>query len=270
MDGESIYSFSRADIRALDHAAVNDYCIPVLVLMENAARSIADTITYFESDRDVEHYRPVLILCGKGNNGGDGLALARHLVNRNFSVSIALAFNPEQTDLSHEVHTHLQIAHKMGIPIFVIDQDQPESSLDDFLGKHGLEKEPILVIDALLGTGINSPPRSSCDRIIKWINKRGRQFDSSVVAVDIPTGLDCDSGEPLGQQAVRAHLTVSLVGLKDAFFNPDASTHLGITIIGDIGIPSTLLRKFGMPHSEDILFGDNDDEDDDDFDQDEY
>jgi len=142
----------------------------------------------------------------------------------------------------------------MEIPILIIDQDHPVLSLDDFFSKHHLEEEPILLIDALLGTGISSPPRSPYDLIINWINKRGRRFKSSIVAIDIPTGLDCDTGKPLGKQAVKAHLTVSLIGLKNAFFNPNAAPYLGTTTIGDIGIPTTLLREFGSPHHEDILF----------------
>ena len=247
------YRFTRDHIRALDRAAVNDYHIPVLILMENAARNIAIETLLFELDQPNAEFRPTLIICGKGNNGGDGLATARHLINTNLPVAIALAFDPENNNLSPEVKTHLTIAQNMNIPIIPLDPDSPDETLNQFLDINNLDQQPLLIIDALLGTGITTPPREPIPRIINWINTQNNNPDTTVVAIDIPTGLDCDTGEPLGEQAVQANLTICLAGYKNACFQPQAKPYLGTITLGEIGIPHTLLKQFGQPVNESDL-----------------
>jgi len=247
--GPPIFSFSRRAIQSVDEAAVNEYGIPTLILMENAARSAADEILALEAERNSEEdfARPALILCGKGNNGGDGLALARHLANDGFAVQIILAFDPEKDSPTDAVRSHLKIANAMRLPVLTIDQKNPRSTLDQLLENVGLERAPIIIVDSLLGTGLSNPPRPPYDQLINWINQRGAQHDASVVAIDLPSGLDCDTGKPLGPTAVHAQLTVTFVGLKVGFLQPDAQLYIGDIAIGDIGAPFALSQQFGRP-----------------------
>lgn len=247
--GPPIFSFSRQAIQSVDEAAVNEYGIPTLILMENAARSVAQEILALEAERNTEQdfARPALILCGKGNNGADGLALARHLANDGFAVQIILAFDPEKDSPAEAVQSHLKIANAMRIPVLSVDQKNPQPILDQLLEEVRLANAPIIIVDSLLGTGLAKPPRPPYDQLINWINQRGAQPDTSVVAIDLPSGLDCETGQPLGPDAVHAQLTVTFVGLKDGFLQPEAQPYIGDIAIGDIGAPFALSQQFGRP-----------------------
>lgn len=251
-----IYAFDRSGIQAVDRAATEEYGIPSLLLMENAARSVADEILCLEGERGSdEPARPVLILCGKGNNGADGLALARHLHNEGFVVTLGLAFAYSEGVGTEEVQLHLEIVSAMDLPIYEVAEGQPEDALDAILVKMGVDAgAPRIVVDALLGTGLNEPPRGPFARIIKWINGQQAGDDSAVVAVDVPSGLDCDTGLPLGEDAVRADLTVTFVGLKRGFLEEVSQMYLGDLAIGDIGAPVELLARFGRIVTVDEVF----------------
>lgn len=242
---EPILVFSREAIRELDRAAVRDYGIPGIVLMENAAHQLAD-----EALRMLENRAPpaaissaadrrALICCGKGNNGGDGLALARHLVNAGIDVEILLTFDPAQAKLSEESAVNWRICKAMSIPAIVLDEADPWGTLE------ALERAD-LIVDALLGTGVTSAPRPPADAVIDWINSTGSgAWHAAILSVDIPSGLDCESGRPLGDSVVRADVTVSLVGLKTGFLELDAQPYLGEITIGDIGVPRELAHRLG-------------------------
>ena len=164
----------------------------------------------------------VVIVCGGGNNGGDGLAVARHLHNRRVRVVVALAANPDA--YRNEAAVNWQIVRAMQIPLLRGDA-----------GKSLAGREFRLVIDALFGTGLSSPPRET-----SWI---GAMNDSRVpvLAVDLPSGLDCDTGEPLGHACVRATRTVTFVAEKAGFANPSSRQYLGEVTVGDIGCPRELV-----------------------------
>src|SRR5438874_2615668 len=133
---------TRAQVREIDRLASERYLIPGIVLMENAARSATDAACDM---LDGECLGPVLILCGGGNNGGDGLAVARHLHNRGADVSIALTTRPE--DYKGDALINFNIAREMQLKIAPVVIDEiPKSSA-------------LLIIDAIFGTGLNRPPR---------------------------------------------------------------------------------------------------------------
>ncbi len=211
--------FTRDSIRKLDRLAVEQYNIPSIVLMENASHHIAAAA--LNMVRRISRPR-IIIYCGPGNNGGDGLAAARHLHNAGARVSIILSGPASR--YSGDAAINVRIAQRMKLPVRAAGR-----------GKH----PPCdLIIDALLGTGLDRPVTGVIARLIDRIN---RQI-APVLAVDIPSGLDADTGKPLGA-AIRATHTLTLAGLKLGFLNPAAREYLGKVSIGDIGIPRELAER---------------------------
>lgn len=238
-----IHIFTRAGIRELDRAALEELGIPGVVLMENAAIALAQGALDLIAARGLSR---VAIVCGHGNNGGDGFALARHLANRGHNPLI-IATAPIDR-LQADAGINARIAERMELRIIdpilalapqaaleIVLEDGPIAPTDE-------EARRILIIDALLGTGADRPVAAPMDRLVNWINGMRRR-GSTVLAVDIPTGLDADTGLPLGGPCVHADVTVTLAGIKKGFLHPDARRHTGEVIVGDIGVPPALLRK---------------------------
>jgi len=219
-------TFTREAVRQVDAAAVERYRIPSIILMENAARQVADLA--MRMLRDPARAR-VLVLCGGGNNGGDGLAAARHLHNRGVDVSIVLLKNREE--YTGDAETNLDICHAMSLRL-ADAAGEPLEALKN-LDPHDV------VIDALLGTGLASEVRGRLVHVIQWINGQS----GPVLAVDIPSGLDCDTGKPLGV-AVRAAHTITFVGVKKGFTQPEARDYTGEVTVADIGAPIELVNEF--------------------------
>ncbi len=222
--------FSRDKVRQVDAEAVETYGIPSIVLMENASRGLADRALRMldaAGRRDRGH---VLVVCGGGNNAGDGLAAARHLHNAGIRVTSVLL---RPTDgYKGDAGTNLRIDQAMGLPLLGGHED-PVGTLDG-------AGEADLIVDAVLGTGLTSAVRSPMDEVIRWVNER----PAPVLAVDIPSGLDCDRGVPLGV-AVEAAATVTFVGTKRGFLVEGADRYVGEIVIGDIGIPRELAEALG-------------------------
>ena len=230
---EHIYLFTVDAIRQLDQLAVSEYGLIGAVLMENAARSIAT-----EAMRLLEPHGPrshVLICCGPGNNGGDGLALARHLHNEYIHVELLLAFDPQSARLSEEAAMNLRVCQHMNLKM---TQASTTEAMERFAAGH--EATLHLIVDALLGTGSHSAPRPPLDRIIEWINAS----PAPVLSIDIPSGLDAQSGQAPGA-CVKANVTVALVGIKSGFLELDAQPWIGEIVIGDIGAPRELCERLG-------------------------
>jgi NAD(P)H-hydrate epimerase len=217
---------SREQVRSLDRRAIEEYGIPSLVLMENAGRGTADVLCSLSAKG------PIVICCGKGNNGGDGLVAARHLVNRGLAVKIFLF--AELASLSEEAAVHWKIVERMDIPRTVLtDADQPARELPAELARAEW------IVDALFGTGLTGPLRPPLDLVAELINLSGKK----VLAVDIPSGLDADTGLQLGA-TVRAAHTVTFVAGKKGFANPAAAQWLGQIHLVDIGAPRRLIEEF--------------------------
>jgi hydroxyethylthiazole kinase-like uncharacterized protein yjeF len=217
-------TLTRDQVRAIDHAAIHEQGIPGLQLMENASRAVADEAVAMLGG-DVTG-RAILVLCGGGNNGGDGFAAARMLDEAGARVRV-IALRPFDR-YTGDAKTNLNRCLDRGMD--VIDaSDDPMAALRQV-------DPPDLIIDALLGTGITSPVRPPVDRVIDWINAS----DAAVLAVDIPSGLDCDTGKPLGA-AVQAHTTVTFIANKIGFTRPGAEPYIGRVEVADIGTPQKLL-----------------------------
>ena len=216
--------FDRQAARSVDQAAIQEYGIPGMVLMENAARGL--TTAALEMIRNQIHPR-VLVICGDGNNGGDGYAVARHLHNHQVSVTIASQGEPHP---SSDAAVNLKICRNMKLCFIDLQ------SVDEW----NRANRPCLIIDAIFGTGLDRHVTGIWAEIINWMNSA----KVPVLAADLPSGMDCDTGEPLGC-CVRATRTVTFVGIKQGFLGLDAQKLLGDVTVADIGAPRELLERFG-------------------------
>ncbi|MGD2175620.1 MAG: NAD(P)H-hydrate epimerase, partial [Candidatus Brocadiaceae bacterium] len=206
------------------------YGIPGIVLMENAGRACADVATAMLGEPEG---RSVVVLCGKGHNGGDGSVVARHLTNHGADVRILLlASRDEVLQRADESATNLRIALNMEISVQELQNaDRVRGARRDLPGAD-------LVVDALLGTGVSGAVREPFRTAIELING----CDRPVLAVDIPSGLDCDTGEPLGI-AVRADRTVTFAASKVGLTRPGARAFTGEVQVAEISIPRTVIEQ---------------------------
>jgi NAD(P)H-hydrate epimerase len=215
---------SREQVRAIDRRAIDEFGVPGVVLMENAGRGAAEVLLSLGTQG-----RGVVVCCGKGNNGGDGFVIARHLDNRGVPVRVLLFAKPDE--LTGDAAINCEIVRRSGVPMEVRGgQPVDVEALRRELAAAGW------VVDALFGTGLAGAVRPPFDRVIVAINASGAQ----VLAVDIPSGLDCDTGAPLGP-TVRAQHTVTFVAPKVGFAEPAARAWLGTVHVVDIGAPRAAL-----------------------------
>ena len=222
--------FSRAALAEVDRRATQDFGIPVAVLMENAGRGAAEITRAYTNPES-----RVLIVAGPGNNGGDALVAARHLANRGHPVQILLTNKKEK--YSGAAASQLEIVRKMGLEI--LDEAEPAEAFKNWLSESHVDDA---VVDGIFGTGLSRPITGLIAKLITAINDSERR----VVSVDIPSGMDCDTGEPLGI-AVRAVHTISFCGMKIGFQSAAAVGYLGQVSIGDIGAPRKLLEECAVP-----------------------
>jgi len=208
---------SRDEVREVDRHAIEDLGIPGVVLMENAGRGVTEAVQDLLADVE----RPsVAVVCGRGNNGGDGYVVARHLTNAGVPVAVYLLCEPGA--LKGDARINFEIISRMAIP--VVRVNGPSDLVP--------AAEASVIVDAIFGTGLRGAVREPYNGVIRFLNELNRP----IVAVDIPSGLDCDTGKPMGV-AVRAARTVSFVAAKKGFANPASTTYTGEVIVADIGAP---------------------------------
>src|SRR5262245_58367002 len=221
---------SREQLRACDRRAIEEFGVPGVVLMENAGRGAAELLLSLGVGG------PVVVCCGKGNNGGDGFVIARHLANAGAAVRVLLFADPKE--LTGDAAVHYRVVEKMKVPVLA---PKPDETTEAWVAQQLALGDPRWdgdnwVIDALFGTGLTGPVKPPFDAVITAINA-GRR---TVVAVDIPSGLDCDTGQPQ-LPTVRADLTATFVALKKGFAAPVAKPYLGRVKVIDIGAPRAIL-----------------------------
>ena len=213
---------TKEQVRAVDSWAINTLGIPGVVLMENAGRSCAELIK--EKLKSITRPK-VCIFCGTGNNGGDGYVIARHLFNSGFKVIVVIC--DDRKKVKGDAKINLDILEKLDRQIEQLnlkDDDVP-ARVKDFT------TDADMIVDGLFGTGLSGPLRDDYIQLIESINA----CDCPVLAVDIPSGLDCDSGRPLGT-AVRASCTVTFVAVKKGFVSEGAASYTGEIYVASIGV----------------------------------
>lgn len=210
-----------AQARAIDAYAIESLGVPGIVLMENAGRSAAE-IVYAELRDPLRD--PVLILCGPGNNGGDGFVIARHLSNAGMQVSVVLSSPSERS--TGDAATNLRIYERLGG--LLLDASSPVA----LPHVHALVARAGVIVDALLGTGSSGPPHGTIAELIRLANTAPQ---ARRIAIDIPSGLDADRGIA-ADPCFRADITVTFVAAKIGFSTPAARDVLGRFEVTGIGI----------------------------------
>jgi len=221
---------TRQEVRAFDSWAINQLGIPGVVLMENAGRSCAELI---KSRLAEVSGQKVCIFCGTGNNGGDGYVIARHLLNAGFGVSVIIC--GDRRKVKGDAKLNLDILERLKQPIEELNLNAPDIPHRVEVFAAGAD----MLVDSLFGTGLSGQLGDEYKQLIESINAQGHP----VLAVDIPSGLDCDKGQPLGA-AIKATYTVTFVALKKGFISAETAVqYTGEVSVASIGIePSGNLR----------------------------
>lgn len=212
-------------VRAVDAMAIDKYGMPSLVLMENAALGCVDWLC-----KKFPSPQPTTLLCGRGNNGGDGLAIARHLINHGWPCSV-IQLGPIG-ELSADARANfriLTIGH--GLAIYVTEEPLKSEM------KQSLRNSTV-IIDALLGTGSRGAPRAPID---DWIDRANR-CTAFRTAIDLPTGIDAETGQAAGV-SFYADATLTFVAKKPAMNHPHAESIFGEIEVLPIGIPAQMMLE---------------------------
>ena len=220
-------SVSRDEMRELDRKAIEDYEIPGILLMENAGRNVAEEVMKMLNKC---HNKEIAIICGKGNNGGDGFVIARHLHNKGYDVSVFLLAKSKDVLGDGDAGLNFKIIKNMNISTNEV------LSVTDIRHMAGQISNCALIVDAIFGTGLNGELREPAMSVVIKIN----ELKIPVVSVDIPSGLDCNKGKVLGA-CIKAEMTVTFALPKKGFFVEDGPEHVGNLVVADIGIPMDLL-----------------------------
>ncbi|MBM3988243.1 MAG: NAD(P)H-hydrate epimerase [Planctomycetes bacterium] len=223
---------SREELRALDARAIAELGIPGVVLMENAGRQAAELLLaalrqqLFAGRRAPAPWR-VAVVCGTGNNGGDGYVLARHVQRAGHAVECWATGAPTTVD----ARTNHAIALRLGIRVCPLS-DAGSLASAAFAWEHC-----DALVDGLLGTGLRGAPRAEPSSVIAAMNGAGRPFK---LALDVPSGLNCDEGVAVGA-CFRADLTVTFAARKLGFAGASAAPFLGSVRVADLGFDLSAL-----------------------------
>lgn len=223
MSSKEWRTMSREQVRAVDRWAIEQVGVPGVVLMENAGRSCAGLVR--EKLQGVAEPR-VCIFCGTGNNGGDGYVIARHLINAGLKAAVVVC--GERAKIRGDAKTNLDVLEQLGHATQQLNPGDPDvaAAVRMWAG------EASMIVDALFGTGLQGQLRADYRMLVDAINALG----IPILSVDIPSGLDCDTGEPLGT-AIRAACTVTFVAVKRGFVVcPTASRYTGELYVASIGV----------------------------------
>jgi hydroxyethylthiazole kinase-like uncharacterized protein yjeF len=221
-------------MREADRRAIDEIGISSLVLMENAGRQVVAAIEAMYADLAD---RQVAVLCGRGNNGGDGFVVTRTLMQRGIAVSVFLI--GRVADVKGDARTNLEILGRLGLSVVEIADSQAwELHFSEF-------SDCTLVVDAIFGTGLNAPVTGLIESVIADVNASG----IPVVSIDLPSGLSADSHDPIGP-SIEAALTVTLAAPKLPLVLPQAETRAGDIVIADIGIPVAVIDAVDGPRVE--------------------
>lgn len=236
--------YNAEQIRNIDTIAINELRIPGILLMENASLNIYyEILDYFT---DLSPNDLFGIICGKGNNGGDGFALARHLHVNGFPVKVL--YLADENDISDDAATNLIALKKLAEKSNALELKK-YATIDDV----SFIAECTYIVDAILGTGTFGSLKEPLKSIVAAVN----EFQASKIAVDMPSGLNADTG--YGKEMFHADLTVTLAGLKKGLFFADGAANAGEVELGSIGLPDNVEQKIStnifLIEPDDAFFG---------------
>lgn len=225
---KSLRPLSRAEVREVDRLAIEDYGVPGIVLMENAGAGAARLLESLGIDG------PIVIPCGKGNNGGDGFVIARHVDLAGHAVQLLLACRPDE--IRGDAAVNLAIATRSGLAIECLAEADQAAWERNLSGADW-------IVDALLGTGAGGAPTGAVAKAIAAMNAVRARGGARILAVDLPSGLDCDTGTAAGE-CVRADVTATFVARKLGFDAAGAAGFTGAVHVIGIGAPRGVLARF--------------------------
>jgi NAD(P)H-hydrate epimerase len=235
-DNGGMLTLTREQVREIDRLAIEELGIPGIVLMENAARSVAEValdVLELQLQLTPSDAR-VAVLCGGGNNGGDGYAIARHLHNAGVAVTIDAATPPEA--MKGDALVNASVCGRMGLPMREL---RDLATIEAAAVEWGRQR---LLIDALLGTGFQGVVREPMDVAIARCNEARHRQGVFVLAVDVPSGLDCNTGHP-SNATIEAGMTVTFVAAKRGFVTEAARPYVGELAVVEIGTPPQLVAR---------------------------
>ena len=210
------------EMRKMDDVTIQEFHVDVLVLMENAGRATATLAK--QMLRETTFGKRVACLVGGGNNGGDGMVAARHLANWGAEVNVIVGATKDR--MKNVPREQLHVLEKMGIPIL--------------LGDYNL-RDYDLLIDGLIGYGLQGNPRDKVAVMIKDANASGRP----ILALDLPSGMNATTGEAY-DPCIKATATITLALPKTGFLTPGASPYIGSLYLADISIPQKVYQSFRL------------------------
>jgi len=218
---------TREQVRELDRRAIEEFGIPGILLMENAGRAVADETTRVAESAGSSR---IVIVSGKGNNGGDGCVAARHLANRGLEPSVFVLARFDE--ISGDAMLNLEIIRRMALDVTEVTSDYGLRRLERAAADAGV------LVDALLGTGARGEVCGPIRSAIEIINRAGKP----VVAADLPSGLDANTGAVLGV-CVKADVTVTFVAAKAGFARGEGPQQTGRVVVAEIGVPRKIVEE---------------------------
>ncbi|KMT23232.1 NAD(P)H-hydrate epimerase [Clostridium cylindrosporum] len=207
------------DVKYMDEVAEKEYGIPPLTLMENAAVSC---LKHIEGDN-------FIIICGVGNNGGDGLVIGRHLKLKGKNVKVYILGDMDLA--SNAFRTNYAFIQYSGMEIYNINDNFERVESD-------LKRDDLVIIDSLYGVGLKDKVREDSEKLINIINAS----NNKVISIDIPSGMECNTGETNGC-CIKANKTITFEAMKAAFKNEATQEYTGDIIVEKIGIPKEIIDK---------------------------
>ena len=234
LDSRRMRVLNSSQMREADRRTIDEIGIPSIVLMENAGRQVVAAMEASFEDLPERH---VAVLCGRGNNGGDGFVVARTLLHRGIDVSVFVL--GVVAEVRGDARTNLEILGRLGVTVVEIADGQAwELHFSEISSCD-------LIVDALFGTGLRTPLQGMLETVVADINGSG----IPVVAVDLPSGMSADTPDLIGD-AIEAAVTVTLGAPKLPLVLPPAEMQAGDIIIADIGIPDDVLDGVEGPRIE--------------------
>ncbi len=221
---------TRAQVRELDRVTIETYGIPGVVLMENAGRGAAERLL-----ARLEGSERVLIVCGAGNNGGDGYVVARHLAEAGLAVLIAETATPDA--LSPDAAVYRGACRSLGLTLVHAPDGAALRAQLESAAAHEI------VVDALLGTGYSGATlREPAASILTELGEAVQRWSSTVVALDAPSGFDVDTGDA-APESLPARLTLTFAALKPALAEPENEPRVGRVLVVPIGAPRAAYER---------------------------